>query len=237
MKNNGYMFLPLLYSIYLTIDLLSMGFCYKFVQIGPFFMAAEGLVFPITYTIADIIAEVYGYNEAKKTIWTIFLCNFIFALGAFILCLVQSVDFSQQETYNYVFKSLLRGTVAEVVGVQASAFINIYIISKLKIHLKGKYFGIRCILSSAIGQALLVIISMPIIFLGHVHLHELFKIMVSSYAYKIIYILIMATPASLLASFLKRKEKVDIYDYRVNYNPFSIFENNQTSVNNMEKNL
>ncbi len=230
MKKNSYIYLPLLYALYMTVDLLSMGFTYKFVQIGYFFVAAETLVFPITYTIADITAEVYGYAEARKMIWIVFLCNSLFSLGALLLAMLPSPDSSQQEIYNYVFKSLSRGTIAEVLGVQLGAFVNIYVICRFKILLKGKYFGLRCIASSAVGQAVLVVVAMPILFLGLVSMPELYKIMLYSYLYKLVYVVFMAFPASISASILKRKEGVDVYDYAVDYNPFAVFKKKKSAL-------
>jgi uncharacterized integral membrane protein (TIGR00697 family) len=206
--------------LYLTADLLSLVFTYKFIQFGSVFFSAEALIFPITYTITDIIAEVYGYSEARKTIWLVFLFDFIFALGAYLLTLVPSPDLHTQLTYNEVFKSLLRGTVAEVFGVLSGIFINIYAITKLKIFTKGKYFWLRSIGSSLIGEFILVIVSMPIMFSGVVSGTNLTKIIFYTYTYKIIFAFMAAIPATFIVLTLKRKENIDIYDNNIKFNPF-----------------
>ncbi len=217
-----YRYLTLLCMLYLTADLLSLALTYKFVQVGSIFLSAEALVFPFTYTITDIIAEVYGYSEARKTIWLVFLCDFIFALSVYFLIKIPSPDPNIQSTYHYAFGSLLRGTIAEVVGVLAGIFINIYAISKLKILARGKHFWLRSIGSSLIGEAILVIISMPILFAHVVSGSNLLKIIFFTYSYKIVFAITMALPATSIVMLLKRKENTDVYDYGVDFNPFML---------------
>ncbi len=217
-----YKYLTLLCMFYLTADLLSLVLTYKFIQFGSIFLSTEALVFPLTYTITDIIAEVYGYAEARRIIWLVFLCDFIFALSLYFLIQIPSPNQHIQSVYHDAFSSLLRGTIAEVVGVLAGIFINIYAISKLKIFTRGKYFWLRSIGSSLIGEAILVIISMPILFSNVVSGSNLVKIIVFTYSYKIIFAITMALPATAIVMLLKRKENVDVYDHGVNFNPFEL---------------
>lgn len=221
----NYKYLTLLCMLYLTTDLISLALTYKFIEVGPIFISAEALIFPLTYTITDIVAEVYGYSEAKKVIWLVFLCDFIFALAVFLLIKVPTSDPMIQKTYDYTLGSLLRGTVAEVIGVLSGIFINIYAISKLKILTKGKYFWLRSIGSSTVGEAVLVIVSMPILFAGMISGQNLLKVIVFTYLYKIIFAIMIALPAAIIATILKRIEQIDVYDYNINFNPFKFDTN------------
>src|SRR5476649_361564 len=100
-QERAYKYLTLLCMLYLTADLISLALTYKFIQLGPVFLSAEALIFPLTYTITDIIAEVYGYSEARKVIWLIFLCDFLFSLILYFLIRVPSPDIHIQKVYNY----------------------------------------------------------------------------------------------------------------------------------------
>ena len=42
--------------------------------------AAINIIFPLTYIIGDIVAEVYGYTVAKKIIWVTLICELFFAI-------------------------------------------------------------------------------------------------------------------------------------------------------------
>ena len=219
----GFKLLMLLAMFYLTVDLASCALAYKFVKINELFFSAETLIFPVTYTITDIIAEVYGYRIARNLIWLVLFCDFLFALSTSLLVRIPSPTIQIQETYNFVFADLLRGSTAEIAGVLCGIFTNVYAISKLKILVKGKYFWLRSIGSSSIGEAVLVLIAMPIMFLGKISTSQLLILMICSYCYKIIFAITAAYPASMMVRAVKKIEKLDVYDYNVNFNPFSVF--------------
>lgn len=220
----SYKLLTLMSMLYLTADLASCALSYKFVQIHAIFFSAETLIFPITYVFTDIISEVYGYKIARNLIWIVFLCDFLFALSTSLLVHIPSPTLQLQQTYNFVFAHLLRGSTAEIAGVLCGTFINIYIISKLKIRLSGKHFWLRSIFSSTIGEAVLVLIAMPIMFYGTTSPRNLLILMLFSYLYKIFFAIISAYPATIAVEFLKIIEKTDAYDHGVNFNPFAGFK-------------
>ena len=67
----------------------------KLISIGPIQATAGLLIFPISYILNDIIAEVWGYRKARLIIWTGFLMNF-FAVFVFKMSILLpgSVDFT-----------------------------------------------------------------------------------------------------------------------------------------------
>ena len=70
MKKNKYSE-PFLYMsiIFVCCLLLSNILASKILSVGPYFSITAGaLVFPISYIVNDIFAEVYGYEKTKK-IW------------------------------------------------------------------------------------------------------------------------------------------------------------------------
>lgn len=67
-NNKAFDYLILLSMIYMAVDLSSMVFAYKIIAIGSIVAAASSLIFPSTYSLMDIIAEVYGLQMAKKII-------------------------------------------------------------------------------------------------------------------------------------------------------------------------
>ena len=53
---------------------------FKFSDIGGVVLSGATIVFPLTYLFGDIIAEVYGYETAKKLIWIALFSEFVFAI-------------------------------------------------------------------------------------------------------------------------------------------------------------
>ena len=74
-------------NVSLSLLVLSVVFCVclvasnlfetKLVQIGPISMTAGFLVFPISYIINDVVAEVWGYRKVRLLIWLGFFMNFL----------------------------------------------------------------------------------------------------------------------------------------------------------------
>lgn len=222
-EKRNYKYLMFIAMLYLTIDLVSAALAYKFVKIDNLFFSAETLIFPLTYTITDIISEVYGYKIARNLIWQVLFGDFLFSLLTSLLVKIPSPTVEIQNMYNFVFADLLRGSTAETLGVLCGIFANIYAISKLKILTRGKYFWLRSIGSSTIGELVLVVIAMPILFFGKTSIGNLFSLMAFSYLYKIVFAIAAAYPATVIVKILTKSENVDAYDYNVDFNPFAIF--------------
>lgn len=73
-----------------------------------------------------------------------------------------------------------------------------------------------------VGEAILVVISMPILFAGMINGSSLFKVIICTYLYKIIFAFTATLPATFVVIILKRKENIDIYDYDISFNPFAL---------------
>lgn len=169
----SYQYLMLLAMIYIAVDITSMAFAYKIIVIKNVVLAACSLIFPLTYSIMDVIAEIYGYQLAKKVIWYGFICDFIFATLALFLSHLPSHDPSQTGVYVQVFGLLLRAVIAQMAGVLIGAFVNIHFLLKWKILTRGRYFWLRSIGASTIGEAIMLIISVLIALIGVISLRQL----------------------------------------------------------------
>jgi len=62
--------LPTITAVFVTSLLLSNIIAVKLVAVGPFFLTAAILIFPVSYIFGDILTEVYGYARARRVIWT-----------------------------------------------------------------------------------------------------------------------------------------------------------------------
>ena len=49
----------------------------KLIRIGPIEATAGLLIFPVSYIVNDLIAEVWGYRKARLIIWYGFAMNFL----------------------------------------------------------------------------------------------------------------------------------------------------------------
>ena len=76
-NNRQYKYLALITAIYITFKLVSDVITGKLVNIWIFNISAATLFFPVTYILADIFTEVYGYSKARSRVWLLLLCSSI----------------------------------------------------------------------------------------------------------------------------------------------------------------
>lgn len=101
-------------------------------------------------------------------------------------------------------------------------FANSFVLAKMKIASGGRAMGLRFVGSTFVGQGLDSLIFYPVAFLGLEGwpTDELFKTVLSQWAIKTGWeiLLLPVTIAIVLA--LKKREGVDIYDDKTDFTPF-----------------
>jgi uncharacterized integral membrane protein (TIGR00697 family) len=219
-KNISY-YILILGMVNITASLAADVVAYKLILLGPALLPGAPLIFPLTYVIGDIVAEVYGYTIAKKIIWITLVCELFFAIVIkLIIHLPSPIFWQQQPAYNQVVDPILRFVLSGILAVISSSFINIYIISKWKILMKGRHFWLRSLGSSAIGGFILVLVTILFGFSGNIHWSKLIHMIFSVYPVEVVYSLLGVWPASIITGFLKLEEQLDVYDTETNFNPF-----------------
>lgn len=203
---------------------------YKMISIGNILVPGAIFLFPLSFAIADVITEVYGYKVARQVIWSGIICGLIFCFSLTIVSKLPPPDFWHlQKSYDDVFGLLLRAYSAVTLGNFAGLFINIYIISKWKIIMGGKYFWFRSLCSIAIGELIFSIVGAIVGFTGVEPSSKVLWLMFDGFAFKMAYALIALWPSVLLARILKHTENIDTYDRNINYNPFKFSVENDVS--------
>jgi queuosine precursor transporter len=171
-----------------------------------------------------VVTEVYGYSMARKLIWLSLLLQIIYAVLITIAIHLPSPTFWHGEgAYLTVFGSIIRFVFSGTLAALVSSFINIYIVSKLKIPMEGKLFWLRSMFSILIGGLLLVLIVIITGFSGkEIDLYKTWIMLKSTYSMEVLYAFLLVGPAAVFARILKQKEGVDVYDHNTNFNPFAL---------------
>jgi len=228
-----YKFILFIAMLFVTVDLAAVSVAYKMVSLNFLFAINSGatFIFPMTYALGDVIAEVYGYNMARKLIWLSLFLQFVFAsLVTIVIHLPNPVYWDGGHAYLLVFGSVIKFVLAGTVANLVSNFMNVYIVSKLKIPFEGKLFWLRSLLSTVVSGFFLVAIIIAIGFSGkELNLAQSWIMFKSTYSLELLYAFILVVPAALTTKFLKRAENVDVYDNDTNFNPFN-FKINQSTL-------
>lgn len=195
----------------------------KVIQIGPIVATAGLIVFPFSYIINDCIAEVWGFAKARLIIWSGFAMNFLTIIFARIAILIPAASFWEgEESFNFVFGLAPRIAVASLLAFLTGSFLNAYIMSKMKIATAGKYFSLRAIVSTLIGESADSIIFFPIAFAGLIPINELILMIITQACLKSLYEIIILPFTTFIVRYVKRIENTDVYDHHISYNIWKI---------------
>ena len=190
-------------------------------ELGPFLISGAQILFPITYIFGDIFVEVYGYSASRRAIWIGFFSAALLAVMAQITTsLPAAPEFQNQEAFELVFGFVPRVLAASLVAYWCGEFANAFIMSKMKLITQGKWLWTRTIGSTVVGQLVDTVVVITIVFIGIHKFRTMLNLMFTGYFFKVGYEAI-ATPLTYwVVNSLKRAEGVDVFDERVDFNPF-----------------
>ena len=221
-------------SVSMTYMLVSILFCVclilanlletKQIAVGPINLTGGLIVFPVSYIINDCVCEVWGYRKARLLIWTGFAMNFFFvAMGALCDAIPGAPYWHNEDGFHAIFGLAPRIAAASFVAFLVGSFMNAYVMSRMKIHDKGRHFSARAILSTVAGESCDSIIFFPLALGGVVPVEELPKLMIWQVFLKTFYEVIALPVTICVVDFLKKHEGTDVYDEGISYNVLKIF--------------
>lgn len=214
----------------MTLKLLTIILIYRIITFGSISFSTSTLIMPFWFFLGDIIAERYGFKIARQLIWMAIFCQFLFAIVCTILLNI-SADSTlvDQNAYNKVLGSLPRVSFASFLAIFFGGFINAYFITKWKIICKGRFFWLRSLCASIIGEFIFTFMAYAWEFFGVVPIAKVFELMSISFLVKVILNPILVIPACFIAFLLKKGEGVEVYDFNTNFNPFKLSIDEQLS--------
>lgn len=188
-----------------------------------FRFGAGVLFFPISYIFGDVLTEVYGYARARRVVWAGFAAM-IFAsfMSWFILALPPAEGWPHQAAFETVFGGTWRIVAGSLVAFFCGEFCNSYVLAKMKVASQGKHLWMRTIGSTIVGEAVDSAIFYPIAFYGLWPNNQLVEVMLANYALKTAWEAAVTPFTYLAVNWLKRAEHVDHYDYKTDFNPFTL---------------
>lgn len=208
---------------YLVFFLSSAILAHKLVYFGKYMTSVSTFVLPFTFVLSDVIAEVYGYSLSRQLIWAALISEFLFAMIMLIAVSIHSPHvLSNSDAYKTVFSSFTRIFIGNVLAMVSSIFLNIYAITKSKILLKGRFFWLRSLGASIVGEFIFTFVCVIVAFAGVIPVADMPQLILTSFLFKVIFNPLAIIPASYLVPYLKKKENIDFYDYETNFNPIKM---------------
>lgn len=212
-------FISMMYVSFITFCAI-VG--YKPIQTQFDVNSAASYLSPFWFILGDIIAEVYGFKESLIMFISSVITEIIFAPIVYMLIHLPSPpDWHQQAAYDLIVGSLPKIFFLGIIGNILAWPINSFFLTRWKKMTHGKYFWWRSIKSSALGLSIFTIFSVTLSLVGMVKSNYIFSMVLWSLVLKLAIVCVFALPSNIIVFYLKRIEKIDIYDNNYKFkNPF-----------------
>lgn len=195
----------------------------KLVGVGGLILPAGVIVFPLSYVLGDVIAEVYGYAAVRRIIWLGFACNLVMVVAIWLAGRLPPAPFwRSQGAFDEVFGQTPRILVASFLAYLAGSFLNVYVLAKLKVATGGRWLWTRTVASTIAGQGVDSAVFVVLAYLGVVPLAALGLVILSQWLVKVAYEAAVTPLTYAVVGWLKEREGLDVYDRETDFNPLRL---------------
>ena len=149
----GSVYYPVLVAVFASLVIISNVTATKGVAFGPIITDGGFFIFPLTYIIGDVLAEVYGFQAARRAIIIGFLMNALAALAFWVTVYLPAADFyPNQEHFANVVGAYTQLIIAGLAGFIVGQTINAWTVVKIKERTREKHLWARLVGSTFAGQ-------------------------------------------------------------------------------------
>lgn len=208
--------------------LFDLGF--NFLGGSAVIVSVSVICFPIGYIISDVLTEVYGFRVARGVIWLGFLCNLLMVFLYWAARAIPGLEGWGFGAFNEEgFDAILGTTGWLLLGSFAAytigEFTNAAVMVVLKNRTEGKHLWLRAVGSTIVGQGVDSWIFYLIAFgaSGLWGWEAAAQGAIFGWIVKTLFEVVALPFTYVVVGWLKRTEKMDVYDAPHSLNPFGIF--------------
>jgi uncharacterized integral membrane protein (TIGR00697 family) len=164
-------------------------------------------LFPLTYVLGDVLAEVYGLRKARRAILIGFVLAGIAALTFWLVSVTPPAPgWNNQDAWAAVLGFVPRIVLASLLGYLAGQFLNAYVLVKIKQRTKEGKLWARLIGSTLVGEAADTLVFCLVAFGGILTGGTLVNYVVTGYVYKVSVEVILLPVTYLVIRQVKKRE-------------------------------
>ena len=210
-------------ALFVTCLLTANVIAAKLVVVGGMLLPAGIVIFPLSYVLADVLTEVWGYAAARRVIWLGFACNAVMVAAIWIAGeMPAAVFWKGQPAWSEILGQTPRLLAASFAAYLVGEFANAFVLAKLKIATRGRWLWTRTIGSTIVGEGLDSAVFIALAFGGQMPGAVLAGMILAQWVAKVAYEA-AATPLTYAAvGWLKSRERVDTFDYDTDFNPIRL---------------
>jgi uncharacterized integral membrane protein (TIGR00697 family) len=144
----------LLAGLFISILLLTNIITSKYIRIGNLTFTAGAITYPFTFSLLDIVTEIYGKSRAKTIIWLGLLASLFMTFIAYIANIIPIYQHSpvSQAAFSLVFGFTPGIVLGSMIAYIISQLVDIQLFELTKRLTNGKYLWFRNNLSTLVGQ-------------------------------------------------------------------------------------
>lgn len=151
-------------AIFCGLLLISNVGATKLIQFGPTVMVGDypllpiitdggAFLFPLTYVLGDVLAEVYGLAKARRAIWIGFgLAGLMSICFLAVDAAPPAADWPNQDAWHAVLGFVPRIVVASLLGYLCGQFLNALVVVRIKQRTHERALWVRLVSSTVVGE-------------------------------------------------------------------------------------
>lgn len=146
----------LLVSIFLGILLITNVITAKYIKIGQITLTAGAITYPFTFTLLDIIAEIYGKERATWTVWMGLIASLLMSsmLKIATVIPIYSQSIVSQQNFQQVFGCTPGILLASISAYLVGQLLDIYLFGYIARRTQHKHLWLRNAASTLSSQLL-----------------------------------------------------------------------------------
>lgn len=168
------------------------------------------LTFPILFIVNDILSEIYGFKMAKQVIYLGFILNIVVVV-LYSIAIALPSNSPNADAFSSVLSTTPRLFIAGLMSYLLSNIIN----SNIMVILKEKYYNllfVRCITSTAVGEAIDSIIFITVAFIGIFPPELIVTMICCQVVFKVLYEIIAYPLTRKIITFIRTLDDGELKD-------------------------
>jgi uncharacterized integral membrane protein (TIGR00697 family) len=207
---------PLLVGGFTALLVISNISAVKLISLGrvelfgsAFDLTVDGgiFLFPLTYIIGDVLAEVFGFKAARRAILTGFVCSAL-AVGSFWLVQISppADGWAGQQAYEQILGFVPRIVGASLLAYLAGQLLNALVLTAMKGRAQAQPLWVRLISSTAVGELADTVVFCLVAFYGIITGPQFIGYAALGYIYKCLVEIVLLPVTYRVIRFVRRRE-------------------------------
>lgn len=153
----------------------------------PIITDGGALLFPLTYVIGDVLAEVYGMKGARRAIFAGFVMAAVASLTFWLVGMAPpAADWGNQDAFDAILGFVPRIVLASLCGYLVGQLLNAWVLVKIKERVGEKGLWARLLGSTIVGEAADTTVFCMVAFYGIITGGTMVNYILVGYVYKVL---------------------------------------------------